>query len=166
MTNRPDEEKRNEDSFWARHKVNFWWAVFGVVFGAFFGHILDKPADYVRDRSWELWCKSHEHLNTGLRLRNEAVDLQLAAIHYGKTLSSDVSNQIEAKHREANAAFALAADCGSPLAKAHLGHAYCFGFGVPKDRRKGLALIRDAGGMTPHYKNGYLTLLFVLKSRI
>ncbi len=55
-----------------------------------------------------------------------------------------LTQMIAAKHREANEALADAYECRVPEAGLRLGQAYCFGWAVDRDHKRGWTMILEA----------------------
>ena len=109
-----------------------------VVLGAVLGNLSAGPTNRAMDRVHEMICPGDRLLAEGLALRKLTI-----------------GQGAEDRHKEANAKFEASASCGNPEATAQLGMAYCHGWGVAPDRRRGLAMIRRAyvGGarLTPDW---------------
>jgi hypothetical protein len=58
--------------------------------------------------------------------------------------SAAIAAQVRTKHDAANAAFKAAYDCRVAEAGMRYGQAYCFGWAVPKDSKKGWTIIHEA----------------------
>ncbi len=125
---------------WEEHKSNIICTICGIFFGAISGHVLDVPFLSINSAVIDKYCAITQHVEKGRRLRMAALSMKF---------NSDVTQHNSAaeifdRHREANVEFQAAADCGDAAAKAYLGQAYCFGWGIEKSGQKGLNLIREA----------------------
>ncbi len=113
----------------------------GVIIAVPIGFVVNWYSDDVRDH-WREWrCAGSTKLSQGKAMRKSAVQIEIA--HKGEVPAAN-QTQLTAKHREANALFQAAYECGVAEAGAHLGQAHCFGWAVPADSRKGWTLIREA----------------------
>ncbi len=116
-----------------------WAAVGGLL-----GNLTQPAVNQTFDSAWKVVCPIDEWLTAGRRARREAVTIQDAFYDASFQMDDALQAIVDRKHKDANAAFERAAACTSELAKAHLGMAYCFGFGLPRDRQKGELLIYEA----------------------
>ena len=126
-----------------RWAENAFWALFGAAVSSLMGPYGTVAIDKFNELKSSL-CGANQYLNLGRDLRREAIELALGR---NESLSMSVDSMREIatkKHHDANAAFEAADRCGSALARAHLGQAYCFGWDVKKDRPKGMSMIRTA----------------------
>lgn len=114
------------------------WAVLGAVIG----NLTAEPMARGRDAVLQGLCGLEENLAHGRRYRREALILKRTA-----RSSSGAETDVVRLHKAANSAFEKARDCGSAQALAHLGTAHCHGWGVERNRNKGMALIHEAAGM-------------------
>jgi hypothetical protein len=112
-------------------------AVLGAILGPVFAPVGTKIVNEL-DKWYRQFCDVDNYLDDGRRQRYDALAFEQA---HGTSLSI---REESTGHRQANAAFDRAARCGSKLADAYLGQAYCFGWGVPVDRAKGATMIRKA----------------------
>jgi hypothetical protein len=127
-------------NIWNRQRAVVISTSCGVVFGGLFGHVLDVPSDYFTPKMFDLFCGATQHLEQGKKLRSDAASLAAS----GDAASDDVKKRIFDMHASANHEFELAGNCHSALAKAYLGQAYCFGWGMDRrDVPRGLQLIRE-----------------------
>ena len=95
-----------------------------AVIGAVAENLAANPTEHAKAWAYEL-------IFHGQRFFEEGKALRRAAISEGS----------EAKHREANAAFERSFEAGVPEALAQLGIAHCIGLGVPRDWRRGHAML-------------------------
>ena len=104
-----------------------WQQLRWVLIGALVGNLSAGPTNKAVDRAHEMWCPGERFLDEGLTLRKQAEE----------------EGAVD-KHKAANDRLKRSAACGNPEAIAQLGMAYCHGWGVSPDRRRGLAMIRHA----------------------
>jgi len=102
---------------------NLGWAIFG----AMLGNLSANATNQAMDRLYQVVCPGEDLLAEGLLFRRSAIERRLPG-----------------KHKEANAKFEQSFQCGNLTAMAHLGLAYCHGWGVARDRHHGARLIRTA----------------------
>lgn len=118
-----------------------------AVVGAALGNLSAEPMARSRDALIQNACGLQEYLAQGRRYRREALILKRGNSSSG-SLTIAVEAEVARLHGAANFAFEKARDCGSALALAQLGTAYCHGWSIARDRSKGMAMIQEAAGMS------------------
>lgn len=111
--------------------------IVGAILG-FFGSVYQE--DIVSTfHDWR--CDGSAKLVQGKAARKEAVEAELKT---PTPRPAAVTEQIRAKHQSANEALTAAYECRVPEAGLRLGQAYCFGWAVPRDSKRGWTMILEA----------------------
>lgn len=112
-----------------------------TLLGVFGGYWVAIYQDSLTSTWQELNCRGMTRLAEGKLARGLAVKWDVE--NRGRATGVTAQN-IEAKHKEANAAFEASKKCGVAEAGAFLGQAYCYGWGMKADSRLGWTMIREA----------------------
>ncbi|MBL8566119.1 MAG: hypothetical protein JNM89_10425 [Hyphomicrobiaceae bacterium] len=110
-----------------------------LIVGAILGFFSNVMQEDIVQTFYDWRCDGTGKLAKGKVARKEAVEAEM-----GQGRPALDRAQITERHAAANAAFAAAYECRVPEAGLRLGQAYCFGWAVPRDSKRGWAMILEA----------------------
>lgn len=113
--------------------------VIGAILGAILGFFSNVLQEDIVQSYFDWRCDGSSKLAQGKTARREAIEAEMK--QGGDQLSRKAISDL---HAAANTAFAAAYECRVPEAGLRLGQAYCFGWAVPRDSKRGWALIHEA----------------------
>lgn len=115
--------------------------ILGGIVGAIFGFFTNVFQDDLLRRFREARCGASTELAKAKAVRREAIELLRTEVRDTRSVAD---GRIHGLHSRANKHLQLAYDCGNAEAGVLLGQAYCYGWAVKRDSRKGWQIIHES----------------------